>query len=258
MSKTQTHVTRREALSLQRQLLRALDRAESSLQDANALIAQIVETEAWTALGYRHSVEWWDTEIGVRRMHPAIREAAVAALRRPHPDTGRQLSQREIATRVDAGVGTVNRDIRRHTSAFESARREVVSTNTGNRWSRDERSMRARVRRGEAVLANPEEHPNLVAWAQAEDGQLMVKIHGHGRWGNPFEAPGDGTEEDVTDLFRMFYLPNKASLIAELDNLRGKVLVCACRSDQACHGHVLLDALNRGVKVPRARRRRGG
>lgn len=181
MSKTtQTHITRREAQSLQRRLIQALDRAESHLHDASELIAQIVKTEAWIALGYRHSVEWWDREIGIRRMHPAIREAVVAALSRPHPDTGQRLSQRQIAARVDAGLGTVNRDVRR-ASPFQSSRRDVVSINAGDRWSREERSMRAQVRRGETVLANQRDHPNLTTWAQSEDGHLAVHINGRGQ-----------------------------------------------------------------------------
>lgn len=254
MSNTSTRITRREAQALQRKLIHALDQAERCLQDANAIIAHIVETEAWVALGYQHSVEWWDREIGVRRMHPAIREAAVAALRRPHPVTGRQLSQREIAARVDAGVGTVNRDLNR-ARPFQSANREVVSSSSNGGWTKTERSMRAAIRRGETVVANQEEHPHLMSWAQSEGNHMVVPINGRGRWTNPFEAPGDGSESDVVDLFRQFYLPHKASLIGSLDELKGKVLVCDCPSDHPCHGYVLIDALQRGVKVPRARRR---
>lgn len=60
----------------------------------------------------------------------------------------------------------------------------------------------------------------------------------------------------MVDLFRQFYLPNKASLLGKMNELKGKVLVCACRGGQPCHGHVLIDAVNRGVKVPKARHRR--
>lgn len=255
MPKTET-ISRREALSLQRRLIRALDQAESHLQDASAVIAKIVETEAWIALGYEHSVEWWDREIGVHRMHPAIREVAVAALSQPHPGTGRRLSQREIASRVDAGVGTVNRDLRKVTTAFTSAKPETVTV-PADRWSREERSMRAALKRGEAVLANEQDHPHLLMWAQTEDGgPSVVHIDGRGRWSNPFESPADGDPATIVDNYKNHFLPYKPSLLAALADLRGKILVCTCYGGEPCHGEVIIQVLNGNIRVPKARARK--
>jgi hypothetical protein len=66
-----------------------------------------------------------------------------------------------------------------------------------------------------------------------------------GLWGNPFIIGIHGTRAEVIQMYRE-WLPNQPELMARLPELKGKVLGCACRADQKCHGDVILFMLNKG------------
>lgn len=69
-----------------------------------------------------------------------------------------------------------------------------------------------------------------------------VYIGRPGKWGNPFILGQDGTRTVVIEKYRT-YLLNNPELLGQLEELRGKWLVCHC-APKACHGDVLLELLN--------------
>ena len=63
------------------------------------------------------------------------------------------------------------------------------------------------------------------------------------KWGNPFEIGKDGTREEVIEKFKEYLLQND-ELMASLEELRGKNLLCWC-APKACHGDILIELANR-------------
>lgn len=57
------------------------------------------------------------------------------------------------------------------------------------------------------------------------------------KWGNPFAIGRDGTRADVIAKYEAWLL-GQGQLLADLHELRGKVLGCWC-APQACHAEVL-------------------
>lgn len=66
-----------------------------------------------------------------------------------------------------------------------------------------------------------------------------VSITRPGPFGNPFIIGIHGTRAECIAQYAE-WLPRQPELMARLPELRGKVLGCACRTDQRCHGDVLL------------------
>jgi len=62
------------------------------------------------------------------------------------------------------------------------------------------------------------------------------------KWGNPFVIGKHGSRETVIAKYRKWLLGQK-HLLADLPELRGKVLGCWC-DPLPCHGQTLLDLLN--------------
>lgn len=62
------------------------------------------------------------------------------------------------------------------------------------------------------------------------------------RWGNPFTFRPGVSRASVIERFRAYLLDNPV-LMADLDELRGKDLVCWCAPKQ-CHADVLLELAN--------------
>ena len=61
-------------------------------------------------------------------------------------------------------------------------------------------------------------------------------------WGNPFVIGKDGTRADVIAKYETWLL-RQPRLMAQLDRLRGRNLVCWC-APLPCHGDVLLRLAN--------------
>ena len=61
-------------------------------------------------------------------------------------------------------------------------------------------------------------------------------------WGNPFVIGKDGTRAEVVEKYEC-WLRRQPSLMAQLDRLRGRHLVCWC-APLRCHGDVLLRLAN--------------
>ena len=57
-------------------------------------------------------------------------------------------------------------------------------------------------------------------------------------WANPFRAGKDGNRQRVISRCCAHF--HQEGLHRQLYELGGKVLVCACRRDQACHGDVII------------------
>ncbi len=59
------------------------------------------------------------------------------------------------------------------------------------------------------------------------------------KWGNPFLIGRDGTREEVIEKYRE-WIQTQPQLLADLHELKGKVLGCWC-APLACHGDVLTE-----------------
>lgn len=62
------------------------------------------------------------------------------------------------------------------------------------------------------------------------------------KWGNPFVIDRDGDREEVIRLYEE-WIQYEHDLLASLDELRGKDLLCFC-APEACHAAVLLRLAN--------------
>ena len=74
-------------------------------------------------------------------------------------------------------------------------------------------------------------------------GPECVYVGRPSRWGNPFVIGRDGTRDEIIAKYRAWVLA-KPVLMAALDELRGKNLVCWCAPER-CHADVLLEFSNR-------------
>ena len=61
------------------------------------------------------------------------------------------------------------------------------------------------------------------------------------KWANPFRMKRDGNREEVIRKYKAYF--EQGSIGADVEELRGKTLLCHCDRDQACHADVLLNAL---------------
>jgi len=62
------------------------------------------------------------------------------------------------------------------------------------------------------------------------------------KWGNPFVIGRDGTRDHVIAKYRA-WIVRQPALLAALDELRGKHLVCWCAPER-CHADVLIELVN--------------
>ena len=65
------------------------------------------------------------------------------------------------------------------------------------------------------------------------------------KWGNPFVIGKDGTREEVIEKYRAYIL-SRSDLLADLWQLKGKVLGCWC-DPEPCHGDVLVELAENAV-----------
>ena len=108
-------------------------------------------------------------------------------------------------------------------------------------WFEDELARLDRLEVGETVCVSMRRgvHPHLVSWAMSQG--LFVRIDRKSKWGNPFVLGPDGDRDTVIRRYEEEHLPNQPSLVAALDELRGKALGCWC-APARCHGDVLAEA----------------
>jgi len=64
------------------------------------------------------------------------------------------------------------------------------------------------------------------------------------KWGNEYIEGRDGTREEVIAMYKRDILNNPA-LLADLHELKGKVLGCYCKP-KPCHGDVLVELIESG------------
>jgi hypothetical protein len=81
--------------------------------------------------------------------------------------------------------------------------------------------------------------------------EFDVYIGRPSKWGNPFSHQAGtlakfrvGTRDQAVEAYRKYLLSNE-SLLADLHELKGKVLACWCYP-QRCHGDVLAELANKG------------
>ena len=233
-------------------------------------IAAAYAERDWAALGYEDWSAYVDGEFGADRLRlsPAYRQKAIEELRLAG------LSQRAIASAVGASVGTVNDALASSgvqnrtpddvigldgktyratptppaetasplaaalTEAIEGTVERVAN---GPTWAEHELLIRDRIEHGESVVVSMRSgFANLITWAEAEG--KYIRIDRRTEWGNPFELPADGDRGAVIAAYAEHYLPFKPSLLARLEELRGKALGCWCAPER-CHGDVLVERL---------------
>lgn len=117
-------------------------------------------------------------------------------------------------------------------------------------WTSDQLERKARAEAGECVTANIRVGDNgqrvdeaLLSWAESQN--CFTLVDRKTEWGNPFEMPGDGTRDEVCDLFESHYFPFKKSLHKKTSKLRGHVLGCWCHPER-CHAHSIAKIVNEG------------
>lgn len=116
-------------------------------------------------------------------------------------------------------------------------------------WTDQELAMKADVEKGLAVIANLKKNKALIGWAKEQglyvyigrdsrdEGGLLTD----GKWGNPFSETVFERERCI-ELFKE-ELPRHANMVAQIPELKGKVLGCHCKPD-ACHGDYLAQLAN--------------
>lgn len=87
--------------------------------------------------------------------------------------------------------------------------------------------------------------PKVLNRTQLVMSELKGKVYvgRPSKWGNQFLIGRDGTREEVIAKYREALMLN-TKLLDELEELRGKDLVCYC-APLACHADVLLELANR-------------
>jgi hypothetical protein len=68
------------------------------------------------------------------------------------------------------------------------------------------------------------------------------------KWGNPFRIDKRHDRAEVVRLFRKWLSGKKqeaTKMRSELEELRGKDLLCLCPEGEPCHGDVLLELANK-------------
>lgn len=108
-------------------------------------------------------------------------------------------------------------------------------------WLDDEKERKQRVEFGKTVVANAGRDKNLIQWAERKG--IAVRIDRSSEFGNPFILEDDGSRDEVCDAYLTHYLPHKPSIKSQIQNLKGKVLVCHCYP-QRCHGDALAKKCN--------------
>lgn len=73
-------------------------------------------------------------------------------------------------------------------------------------------------------------------------GSFDVYIGRPSKWGNPFVIGRDGTRDEVIEKYAE-WIKTQPQLLADLPELRGKVLGCFCAPNR-CHGDVLVEMAN--------------
>jgi hypothetical protein len=110
-------------------------------------------------------------------------------------------------------------------------------------WLPDEEERKKQVLAGHTVIANRERCKNLIQWAEKKGA--AVEIGRGSDFGNPFAMPKDGTRDEVCDKYRDHHLPHKPSILQQIPNLKGCVLICHCYPLR-CHGEALIERLAGG------------
>ena len=65
---------------------------------------------------------------------------------------------------------------------------------------------------------------------------------GRSKFYNPIKLEHEDDRTQIIEAYRN-YLLNNTNLLAQIEELRGKVLVCYC-APKMCHGNVLIELLN--------------
>ena len=84
---------------------------------------------------------------------------------------------------------------------------------------------------------NRHEYP-MARWQYIGRSNARAGIAHDSPYANPFIIGKDGDRFEVIAKYRA-WLPTQAHLMKRLPQLKGRVLLCWCRPESACHGDVL-------------------
>jgi hypothetical protein len=104
---------------------------------------------------------------------------------------------------------------------------------------------------GKTQVAHYNKNRDLVEWAKLEGLFVYIgremKRYGlkDSEWGNPYIEGTDGTRKEVIEKYRNYLTNEKPNLVARIEELRGKLLVCWCKPKK-CHGDLLVGLLENG------------
>lgn len=88
------------------------------------------------------------------------------------------------------------------------------------------------------ILASNE---NITRLGKVNKDDYDIFIGRGGKWGNPYKIPSDGDRDEVIEKYEKYIRKNK-TLLADIEELRGKKLGCFCYP-LSCHGDVLIKLL---------------
>ena len=118
-------------------------------------------------------------------------------------------------------------------------------------WTRSELERRALVEAGGVAVCTLRrgKDESLRQWSIAEG--RFLRIDRQTRWGNPFKIQDSrpGNDRDAVCVTYWDYLRSTPSLLAQLPDLRGKLLACWCHPKR-CHGHELIRMLVLRKMIP--------
>ena len=64
------------------------------------------------------------------------------------------------------------------------------------------------------------------------------------KWGNPFVIGVDGSRKECIEKYRNWIMTQR-ELLDSLHELDGKILGCWCGEQKPCHGHILIELLQK-------------
>jgi hypothetical protein len=100
---------------------------------------------------------------------------------------------------------------------------------------------------GDTYIMQPTTEAERKQWAHLvvhkKRGPYDVYVGRPTKWGNPYHLNCEGSRDNVCDRHEA-HVSGNPELVAQLHELKGKVLACWC-SPKRCHAHTLAALANR-------------
>lgn len=113
-------------------------------------------------------------------------------------------------------------------------------------WTPSQLARRHQVESGLAVVASLRRGIDAALIEWATQAGLAVRIDRRSKWGNPYPMRNEADRAAVCDRYAD-HLATRPDLLAQIGELRGRVLLCWCHP-KPCHGDHLAELAN-GAEV---------